>query len=147
MIDLPVDRRTIIQGLLASVAASGLSLEKLAQDRTSLLRRTLEQVIGPFRMSDSDFARFESDYTKWKVAPKGVEIGLLNATNALGVTDAVAQASPALKRKLKFFERSLMTEFVLAVSIQERPGTRQVLTYNGLFGDGVCSNPFARFDQ
>lgn len=147
MTEFFLSRRTMIVSAIAGLfAAGGVDLELQSMDRAGLLRRTLERLIGPFHMAKADFARFETDFAKVRGVPKGVEVGLLNAAGSVGLTEALAHVVPDLDAKLQFFERSVLTEFVLGTGIRDWPGTSEPLGYNGPFRERPCTNPFARFD-
>lgn len=139
-----ISRRALLGGAgAAAILVAGGGAFALAGGEEELLRRMLVRLIGPFRMSDADFARFVADFSTGGRAISPVEADLLRASELFGASGNVGKLHPRLAAGIERLERDLVTEFALATGIEGVPGERE-LTYGGLFASSGCSNPFAR---
>ena len=141
-----ISRRAVMAGLAAlGLGGAEVELKALSQQKAALLRRVIDRLVGPVRISDHDFDKFVTDYTAGKPMPQGFEVGEMRIAESLGMTRNLAGIDPIIEMKVENFERSAVTEFLLATHYFQQPAGAE-LSYDGLFDHGACENPFARFD-
>ena len=143
-------RRLVLGATLAGGAAGVAALMFIGRDRSSFLRRSLEQMVGPFRMPDEDFAAFQAEIEAILTSRLGNREGpkwdLTRTVSRFGLLDLVAAASSTVQDKVEIYRREVVTHFILATDWLDAPadgGLRDV-RYSGI--NPACANPFAVFD-
>ena len=148
MTEFAINRRTaILGGVVGLSAVGGLGLVVASRDNTGLFKEVLQRLLGPFNMPDGEFEAFARDYAdRGRAMPSDLEVGVLRSVEWAGATSVAKSVAGAIAVKLRIFERSLTTAFILATDFRSDDRAAP-LTYFGLFETRPCANPFAEFTE
>lgn len=139
-----VNRRAVLAGGAATTvaAAVGLGLHSISDE--SLVRRSLERLLGRFTMNDADLRAFVRDHASVNFPPQDKTGIGLRFTEYLGLTTSAMEVVPVrIKSRIERFERNLVTAFMLTTSFPAVDSMKEPVEY---LGRHVLCNPFARFD-
>lgn len=140
-----ISRRTALAGIgVAGIGLTGgLAGFVASSDGADAMRAILHRLVGPFTMSDSDFALFVKDYSARHGRLGHMEAGALRLLETVGGARRLALQQSGIAERFDTFDRKLLTEFVLATG-HDGSADPGHLEYHGLFADNPCSNPFAQ---
>ncbi|MFT4056785.1 MAG: hypothetical protein QM681_19930 [Novosphingobium sp.] len=140
-----ISRRTALAsiGIAGIGITGGLAGFVAGSDGADAMRAVLHRLIGPFTMSEADFALFAKDYGARYGHLGHLEAGTLRLLETVGGARRLALQQPGVGERFDAFDRKLLTEFVLATG-HDGSADPGHLEYRGLFADNPCSNPFAQ---
>lgn len=140
-------RRGALQALgVGTVGLATGAYVTTARSDTRLVRRVLEQHLGPLNIAESDLDDFTAAYLELR--PQDLPPAKLKAIQVvasdLSLSDEVRRLLPDDKADLlEKFERSLLSQFFTLTDVGWRSDGGDPVYF---VGSSACLNPFANFD-
>ncbi len=130
-----ISRRNFI---FASFSLAGVSIGYGLYREKDFLRDLLEDILGPFEMSDVDFAAFKSDFMN-NPANINRPKKYYGAYLIWSVDGLISPPSESINQKYEEYKRQLITEFITSTMwVQSKNKKLKYYRFKV-----PCSNPFA----